>query len=177
MCISRLCALFGSFVWPCVFYRMHFAWNFHIFAMLSSWFCFKIDPALGSHIAQICKATTACNICRIHVAMMSLDPLNTLNPLNPCPLAGIADFELHAVFRRPELPCRSKIEGRRCFPPQRAFNKMAIDNDSFAIFWKLWLKETINRQLRTKTYGCRADCISIHMQSISTYCDFGRAAR
>ena len=57
-------------------------------------------PALGSHIAQICKATTACNICRIHVAMMSLDPLNTLNP---CPLAGIADCELHALFRRPEI--------------------------------------------------------------------------
>ena len=37
-------------------------------------FASKVDPALGSHIAQICKATTACKICRIHVAMMSLDP-------------------------------------------------------------------------------------------------------
>ena len=41
--------------------------------------------------------------------MMSLDPLNilntlnTLNTLNRCPLAGIADFELHALFRRPEI--------------------------------------------------------------------------
>ena len=122
MCISRLCALFGGFVWPYVFYRMHFKWNLHIFAMPSSWFCFKIDPALGCHIAQMCKATTACKICRIHVAMMSLDPLNTLNPLNPCPLAGIADCELHAYFAALKLPCRSKIEGRRCCPPQRAFN-------------------------------------------------------
>ena len=38
----------------------------------------------------------------MHVAMMSLDPLNTLNPSNPCPVAGIADCELHALFRRPE---------------------------------------------------------------------------
>ena len=103
MCISRLCALFGGFVCPYVFYRMHFEWKLHIFAMLSSWFCFKIDPALGSHIAQIRKATTACNICRIHVAMMSLDLSNTLDPLNPRPLAGIADCELHALFRRPEI--------------------------------------------------------------------------
>ena len=63
--------------------------------------CFFI--AVGSHIAQICKATTACKICRMHVAMMSLDPLNTLNPSNPCPLVGIADCELHALFRRPEI--------------------------------------------------------------------------
>jgi len=35
--------------------------------------------------------------------MMSLDPLNTLNPSNPCPLAGIADCEVHALFRRPEI--------------------------------------------------------------------------
>ena len=62
-----------------------------------------MDPALGSHIAQICKATTACKVRRIHVAMMSLDPLNTLNTLYPCPLAGIADCELHALFRRPEI--------------------------------------------------------------------------
>ena len=70
-----------------------------------------MDPALGSHIAQICKATTACKICRIHVAMMSLDPLNTLNPLNPRPLAGIADCELHALFRRLEIAV--PIENRR----------------------------------------------------------------
>ena len=103
MCISRLCAFFGSFVCPYVFYRMHFAWNLHIFAMFSLWFCFKIDPALWCPIAQMCKATTACKICRMHVAMMSLDPLNTLKPSNPCPLAGIADCELHALFRRPEI--------------------------------------------------------------------------
>ena len=70
-------------------------------------------------MAQICKATTACNICRIHVAMMSLDPLNTLttldtlntlNPLNPRPLAGIADCELRALFRRPgiALPIKNR---------------------------------------------------------------------
>ena len=35
--------------------------------------------------------------------MMSLDPLNTLNTLNPCPLAGIADCELHVLFCRPEI--------------------------------------------------------------------------
>ena len=29
--------------------------------------------------------------------------MNTLNPGNPCPLAGIADCELHALFRRPEI--------------------------------------------------------------------------
>ena len=39
----------------------------------------------------------------MHVALMSLDPLYTLNPSNPCPLAGIADCELHALFRRPEI--------------------------------------------------------------------------
>ena len=31
----------------------------------------KNGPALGSHIAQICKANTTCNICRIHVSLMS----------------------------------------------------------------------------------------------------------
>ena len=69
-----------------------------------------MDPALGSHIAQICKATTACKICRMHAAMMSLDPLNTLNPSNQCPLAGIADCELHALFRRHEIavPIKNK---------------------------------------------------------------------
>ena len=76
-----------------------------------------MDPALGCHIAQMCKATTACKICRMHVAMMSLDPLNTLNTLktlntvntlNPCPLAGIADCELHVLFRRPEIAVRLK---------------------------------------------------------------------
>ena len=141
MCISRLCALFGGFVCPHVFYRMHFACNLHIFAMLSSWFCLKIEPALGSHIAQICKATTACKICRIHVAMMSLDPLNTLttlntlntvNPLNPCPLAGIADCKLHAYSAALKLPCRSKIEGRRCCPPRRAFNKVCVRSDQYS---------------------------------------------
>ena len=49
MCISRLCAFFGSFVWPYVFYRMHFEWKFHIFAMISSWSCFKFDPEVASH--------------------------------------------------------------------------------------------------------------------------------
>ena len=35
--------------------------------------------------------------------MMSLDPLNTMNPSNPCPRVGIADCELHALLRRPEI--------------------------------------------------------------------------
>ena len=52
--------------------------------------------------------------------MMSLDPLNTLNTLttlntlntlNPRPLAGIADCELHALFRRPEIAV--SIKNRR----------------------------------------------------------------
>ena len=42
---------------------------------------------------------------------MSLDPFNTLNPSNPCHLAGIADCELHALFRRPEIAV--PIENRR----------------------------------------------------------------
>ena len=48
MCISRLCTLFGSFVCPYVFYRMHFAWNLHIFGMLSSWVCFKHSVPFAS---------------------------------------------------------------------------------------------------------------------------------
>ena len=71
MCISCLWTLFGVFVCHYMFYRMYFGWQFRIFAMLSSSFCWKLDPALGSHIAQIFKANTACKICRIHVAMMS----------------------------------------------------------------------------------------------------------
>ena len=52
----------------------------------------------------------------------STDSIESVKPLNPCRLAGIADFELHALFRHPESACRSEIEGRRCCPPQRAFN-------------------------------------------------------
>ena len=42
--------------------------------------------------------------------MMSLDPLNILNTLNPCPLAGVADCELRALFPRPEIavPIKNK---------------------------------------------------------------------
>ena len=70
MCIFCLWTLFGSFLCRYVFYRMHFGWHFHIFAMLSSPFCWKVDPALRSHIAQICKAN--CKICRrMHIAMIS----------------------------------------------------------------------------------------------------------
>ena len=97
MCISRLWTLFGSFVCHSVFYRMHFAWHFHILAMLSSSFCWKMDPALGIHIAHIWKANTTCEICRIYMSPW-------------CRLAGIAGFELHALFRHPEtaLPIRNR---------------------------------------------------------------------
>ena len=97
MCISSLWALFGGFVCPYVFYRIHFAWNLYTFGMLSSWFCFKIDPALGSYQCLQGMSYT----CRYDALI--LDPFNTLNPSNPCPLAGIADCELHALFRRPEI--------------------------------------------------------------------------
>ena len=93
--------LFMDLLWKLcshyVFYRMHFWCNFHIFAMLSSSFCWKMDPALGIHIAQIWKANTTCEICRIYMSPW-------------CRLAGIAGFELHALFRHPEnvLPIRNK---------------------------------------------------------------------
>ena len=97
VCISCLCTLFGGFVCHFVFYRMYFARHFHIFAMLSSSFCWKMDPALGIHIAQIWKANTTCEICRIYMSPW-------------CRLAGIAGFELHALFRHPEtaLPIRDR---------------------------------------------------------------------
>ena len=97
VCISFLCTLFGGFVCHFVFYRMYFARHFHIFAMPSSSFCWKVDPALETHIAQICKANTVCKICRIFMSPW-------------CRLAGIAGFELHALFRHPEtaLPIRNR---------------------------------------------------------------------
>ena len=41
VCISCLCTLFGRFVSHFVFYRMHFAWHFQIFAMLRHHFAEK----------------------------------------------------------------------------------------------------------------------------------------
>ena len=144
----------------------------------------KNGPWSRNSIAQICKANTACKICRIYMSawclLLGVTDFDLHAPLcmrstacifydiskcSPCiryrmfdkktrPLSGLTSHKCpkstlaarsivficrHDVvlpespsltcmlyFAALKLPCRSKIEGRRCCPPQRAFNNYIL---------------------------------------------------
>ena len=66
-------------------------------------FCWKMVPALGIHIAQICKANFACKICRTHVDFLVLRRIYLEKAADRRPWAARLDDVF--ILESPTLNC------------------------------------------------------------------------
>ena len=107
ICISHLWALFGSSVCHDGIYCMHFGWRFHSSALLLQSFCWNATRT-RKLIAQICKASTACKVCRIHVPMMTSFWIQWIHWLHWIHVVLLESPTLNCMLYFTTLHCRAE---------------------------------------------------------------------